>query len=604
MASFDRPDPARDRAGPIKVLVLAADPVSMDPLRLDEEMREIDIAIRKAEYREQFQLAHHGAVRASDLQDHLLRHRPAVVHFSGHGCADGQLLLEDHDGMTRAVPADALERLFGAFQDDIQCVVLSACYSAQQAAAIARHIGCVVGMTRAIGDEAAIRFSVAFYRALAYGKTIGDAFELGRNEIALHELGEEDTPKLLCRTPGAADRVFASARPVPTAAIGALPLPTLVSTPATPTLKVPAPVMPVPAIRPPETAFEASAERTGGLPAWAVPVHPRGGRGLRAWLIGAIAFIAGAVLVTFGVWTVEHEPRDPLPFGAADRSVDAGLDAGVDAGLDATGRLGIAEAPSGPCPPGMALVLGGTFTMGMPAGAGERDERALPAGQLRVVTLSSFCIDQTEVTVAAYARCPTCGPDRTDARSALCNDQRADRQDHPMNCVTWHEAAAYCQAHGKALPTEAQWEYVAKGATGRLYPWGDTPLAPNLLNACGKECDVSEAEPALQAGVPRGDGYPATAPVGRYEKGAVRVGADDVLDLAGNVREWTRDWYARYGAGELRDPLGPAEGEFRVTRGGSWADAERSVFRAVGRSNARPDARDAEIGFRCARAPL
>jgi hypothetical protein len=185
---------------PIKILFLAANPVDTDPLRLDEEIRAIDEALRKTEFRDRFELEQQWAVRVGDLQEALLRHKPAVVHFSGHGADSSQIVLESNAGTAQAVPQDDLVRLFSILKDDIRCVVLNACYSEGQAKAIAEHIDCVVGMTTAVGDDAAIEFATAFYRALGYGRDIQTAFDLGTNQIGLKDLPDVDTPRLLARS--------------------------------------------------------------------------------------------------------------------------------------------------------------------------------------------------------------------------------------------------------------------------------------------------------------------------------------------------------------------------------------------------------------------
>ena len=95
------------------------------------------------------------------------------------------------------VAAASLSQLFSILKDDIRCVVLNACYSERQAQAIASHIDCVVGMSKAIGDQTAMMFSAAFYRALAHGRDIRTAFDLGCSQIRLSGLPEQDTPRLL-----------------------------------------------------------------------------------------------------------------------------------------------------------------------------------------------------------------------------------------------------------------------------------------------------------------------------------------------------------------------------------------------------------------------
>ena len=180
----------------IRILFLAANPRDTDQLRLGDEVRAIDQALRMAEFRDRFDLEQQWAVRVSDLQGLLLRFKPHVVHFSGHGSTFSEIILENAQGNAQAVPEEALAGLFRVLKGNIRCVVLNACYSKVQARAIAREIECVVGMSKAITDVAAINFSASFYQALAYGESVRAAFELGCLQINMEGLGEEDTPKL------------------------------------------------------------------------------------------------------------------------------------------------------------------------------------------------------------------------------------------------------------------------------------------------------------------------------------------------------------------------------------------------------------------------
>jgi CHAT domain-containing protein len=193
---------------PIRILFLAANPVDGEPLKLDEEVRAIDGALREAQYRDRFEIEQQWAVRADDLQRALLRWRPDIVHFSGHGAASSELVLADESGGGRVVPGNDLARLFSLLSDDIRCVVLNACYSDTQAKAIAESIDCVVGMTNAVGDDAAILFATGFYRGLGYGRDVRTAFELGTNLIGLQGVPDVDVPHLVARNVKAEDVFF------------------------------------------------------------------------------------------------------------------------------------------------------------------------------------------------------------------------------------------------------------------------------------------------------------------------------------------------------------------------------------------------------------
>jgi len=213
------------------------------------------------------------------------------------------------------------------------------------------------------------------------------------------------------------------------------------------------------------------------------------------------------------------------------------------------------------CPPDMASVRGGSFTM--------EDHPA-------TVAVPTFCLDVTEVTVSAFMRCvgtSQCtadhpGESRTDgvtfAAEAACNTAASGRDNHPMNCVDWGQAGVYCHAQGKRLPSEEEWEWAARGGSeGRVYPWGAT--AP-------------EFQPCW-SGMAKRTG---TCAVGINPSGDAPGG---IHDLAGNVWEWTS---TQSGDGN------------RVVRGGSWNREDPSSLRAANRDSDRPTARWPSQGFRCA----
>jgi formylglycine-generating enzyme required for sulfatase activity len=180
-----------------------------------------------------------------------------------------------------------------------------------------------------------------------------------------------------------------------------------------------------------------------------------------------------------------------------------------------------------------------------------------------------------------------------------CN--REDRAHHPMNCLDWNEAAAYCKWAGKRLPTEAEWEYAARGSGGYKYPWGNPEPSAERANACGRECvpmakrDLDAPWSAMYDG---SDGAEATANVGSYREGTSPFG---VHDMAGNVWEWTADRYGPYQQAAVKDPQGPDAGEYRVNRGGSWTTRDPSWIRAGNRDGSDPSSRFNDLGFRCAR---
>jgi hypothetical protein len=171
----------------LKVLLLSATPVN-SPLNIDEEFRAIDQKIRSSEHREHVELIKHGAVRLEDVAGLLMRHKPHVIHFSGHGATSG-IALTGADGKGRLVPPDALANIFGTLKDNVRVVLLNACDSAPQAEAIVSKIDCAVGMSDKIKDDAAIAFAAAFYEVLGYGRSVQAAFDVGL--VQLQGAGED-----------------------------------------------------------------------------------------------------------------------------------------------------------------------------------------------------------------------------------------------------------------------------------------------------------------------------------------------------------------------------------------------------------------------------
>jgi formylglycine-generating enzyme required for sulfatase activity len=263
------------------------------------------------------------------------------------------------------------------------------------------------------------------------------------------------------------------------------------------------------------------------------------------------------------------------------------------------------------CPAGMVRVPAGKFQMGSSDGVGNAEER--PQHE---VTLAGYCIDKREVTVKQYDACAAAkgcpaasrtvrladgtAEDVLKQRSLLCNGD--DRPDHPINCVDWTQAVAYCRWAGKRLPTEAEWEYAARGADGRGYPWGNEPPSARRLNACGTECVAMWARVfnarSEQKMYEASDGWETTAPVGSFPAGASPFG---VLDMAGNVEEWTADWHAAYSREAATNPRGVQIGSIRVLRGSGWGGDVADESRAAFRSSNEPNYRLSWVGFRCAR---
>ena len=183
-----------------KLLILAANPIGTNRLHLDEEIREIKEGLRRAKRREEFIIDSAEAVRIRDIRRAILDFDPNIVHFSGHGTGEKGLVFEDETDQAKLVDAKALAGLFELFANQVECVVLNACYSQVQAEAINQHIPYVIGMSKAIGDKAAIEFAVGFYDALGADKSPEFAYKLGCNAILMAGIPENMTPLLLRKT--------------------------------------------------------------------------------------------------------------------------------------------------------------------------------------------------------------------------------------------------------------------------------------------------------------------------------------------------------------------------------------------------------------------
>ena len=279
-----------------------------------------------------------------------------------------------------------------------------------------------------------------------------------------------------------------------------------------------------------------------------------------AWGIGVAALALVAVLVCAGIalgpqlWAAISAPGAPMV-----RDI-AGAALGDTRTRPTDGMV-------------MVYVPAGEFDMG--SDMGSSDEQPVHS-----VALDGFWIDRTEVTNAQYGQCEAagaCGP------PAHCTPEESPYGDaskglHPVICVDWGDAERYCEWAGGQLPTEAEWEYAARGPDGPKYPWGNS--AP--------DCDKANYERCVED----------TAPVGSHPAG---TSWSEAQDMAGNVWEWAADWYDSdyYGRSPARNPTGPSSGEAKAVRGGSW-NYDPDDVRGTDRDWYVPDETHDNLGFRCA----
>jgi formylglycine-generating enzyme required for sulfatase activity len=210
-------------------------------------------------------------------------------------------------------------------------------------------------------------------------------------------------------------------------------------------------------------------------------------------------------------------------------------------------------------PIGMVFVEGGTFQMG--SNSGDSDEKPV-----HTVTVSSFYMDKTEVTQAEYRK--VMGENPSDFSG--CDDC-------PVEKVSWHDANEYAKKVGKRLPTEAEWEYAARGGSKSK---GYTYSGSNGIDAVGW----------YDADYPLRDGK--THPVAQKQPNELGL-----YDMSGNVWEWCSDRYGDYSSSPQNNPQGPNSGSRRVRRGGSWYDFV-SDCRVAYRDVLYPDSRYDSLGFR------
>jgi hypothetical protein len=207
------PDRRGSQMPKLRTLFVAANPQGTTQLALDQEIRQITRKIRLSDGRDVLEVISVWAVEPSDLLQYLNQYKPQIVHFSGHGTTAGEIILVNKMGAAKPVSAQALKSLFSTMKDNIQLVVLNACYSRIQGTAIKEVIDFVIGMNAAIGDEAAIVFAAALYSALGFNRTIAESFDQAKTALLLEGIREENTPELLVRsgaTPAA--RLGASAQ--------------------------------------------------------------------------------------------------------------------------------------------------------------------------------------------------------------------------------------------------------------------------------------------------------------------------------------------------------------------------------------------------------
>jgi formylglycine-generating enzyme required for sulfatase activity len=347
------------------------------------------------------------------------------------------------------------------------------------------------------------------------------------------------------------------------------------------------------------------------------------------WVLASGALLCSSLgAVTAIAYSVASDPApqelEPEAPSAAARPVGVAPAAILPAAVVPAGGIPAASAPAAvvaapaSCPQGMALIRGGKFFMGS-----DSSHPALQYAQpAHAVSVDTFCLGTREVSVSEYQECVSngaCGPahltsdlgsdDGETVSSASkqrhdeqCNAGKAGRERDPINCVSHGQAASYCAFLAGRLASEAEWEFAARGEANRRFPWGNTPATAEHANTCGKECARWHEEAGLSSelhGVmfDQDDGYAGTAPVGSYPAGAT---SDGVLDLIGNVFEWTSGGLYAYDHTPRNNPHGPGNGDSFVIRGGNFKSGTPEFSDPALRFAMLGDSYSHGVGFRCA----
>lgn len=249
-------------------------------------------------------------------------------------------------------------------------------------------------------------------------------------------------------------------------------------------------------------------------------------------------------------------------------------------------RLEKAMLPGGAdeetCEADMVTIPAGWFKMGCSG-----DECIPDTKPPHKVYLNEFKIDKYEVSQEKYRACVDAGKCPAPADFKECNWAAQTKEDHPVNCVSWQDADAFCKWQGKRLPTEAEWEKAARGEKGAIYPWGDQPA----------ECRYA----VMDMGTP-GCQKNSTHDIKAKDRGQSPYG---VFNMVGNVAEWVTDWYDDdvYPSGEIKNPVCTSgnKKQEKVFRGGSWKCSLQSKLCTYSRDKLPMTQKNPEVGFRCAK---
>ncbi len=568
---------------PVKtILVLSANPKGTKPLRLDEEIREIEQGLQRSKKRDSFTFKSGQAVRDFDIHRSILDYEPQIIHFSGHGTGESGLVFEDNIGQQKLVDAQALAGLFELFAEQIECVVLNACYSEIQAVAIAKHIDYVIGMSKQVGDAAAIKFAVGFYDALGAGKDFEFAYKLGCAAIRMAGIPEHLTPQLLKKQDFSEENIDIT--PLPTSPLKDARNTTVISPPASSTTPL------VPTQEKPNIAqYRQKVEEyaSDGVIS-EIESHILSNLQKRLGLTDEQASeIQKEVLEPYEIYKQQFNKKVAQGYPLREK-VKAELKklqiyykikdeyinllnqeaeqiiqtqpfefetATLGKNFQINRSRGRAESFQEDLGNGVFLEMvkipGGVFLMGSPESELERYDNESPQHK---VNIQPFFMGKFQVTQKQYEVIMGENP------SYFKGEKK------PVEKITWDNAVEFCcrisKRTGKTyrLPSEAEWEYACRAGTTTPFHFGET-ITTELVNYKGNYTYGS---------APKGEYQEQTTDVGSFPANAFGL-----YDMHGNVLEWCQDsWHENYQGA-------PTDGTAWVTndndknyprllRGGSW----------------------------------
>jgi len=560
-----------------KILILASNP--RKDLNLDEEIRQLREVIDNSRDHEDFELVDALAVRVGDLHELMFKHRPQIVHFCGHGGGAQGLVFNSDQGQEQLVGTEALSGLFSLFAENVECVLLNACYSQEQANAIVAHIKYAIGMNQEIRDDAAIAFSIGFYRALGYACGIEDAYEFGCNAIQLEISGSSQSRSMVAEPRRKLDVIDTFKN----TAIPEHLKPVLILNPSLPNVD--------------RTISEEVRSK----------IHLGIDKRLEAGSKVKQNRRKNAPE------SVNAAPQNPDPNSTTDRqqlatkseirqsaeTVDRTLQQFefdviiIDKNGDEISRTHksaefLSENLSDRIGLEMVKIPGGTYLMGSPDGQGNDNERPQHS-----VTISACCISKYPITQAqwrAVAALPQVDIPLNPDPAFFTGENL------PVERISWHEAVEFCQrlsrlsGHYYRLPSEAEWEYACRAQTTTPFYVGET-ITTDLANYNGNFIYANEQP---------GEDRETTTPVDRFSPNAFGLS-----DLHGNLWEWCADdWHPNY-------EQAPTDGSVwrqsdrqlpdripRVVRGGAWNSQPKKCCCAFRNYIEEANIRWKMVGFR------